>query len=155
MPKAMEAIITSPATVPGGFLMPPGRIAKRPHPPASPPSVACWLVTAATGPAVACVKYAIDSDESAPKPPAAAMVRHCGCPPGCDHPGLWRDHVLSSADPQCANTIALSVLVVKPLAVTSNGDGRVARKVPLNQVLPLQQLLSFTGCVPAVSVSPP
>ncbi len=62
---------------------------------------------------------------------------------------------MSSADPQCANTIALSVLVVKvPGMVTLNGDAGAA-KVPLNQLLPPQQLLSFTGCVPAVSVSAP
>src|SRR2546421_11451532 len=74
-PKASVAIITSPATVPVGFLKPPGRTAKILYAPASPPSVISRLVTVPTAPAAALLKYAIEVDMSAPAPPAAARVR--------------------------------------------------------------------------------
>src|SRR6266480_6481240 len=84
------------------------------------------------------------------------MVRHCGCPPGCDHPPLWRAHVLSSADIHCANTMALSVLVVMVLAgmVTSNGDAGAA-KVFVGSSRAPPKLPSSGGCVPTPVVSEP
>src|SRR2546428_11568360 len=85
------------------------------------------------------------------------MVRHCGCPPGCDHPGaLWRAHVLSSADIHCANTMALSVHVVMVLAgmVTSNGDAGAA-KVFVGSSRAPPRLPSNRGCVPVPVVSEP
>src|SRR6266480_95149 len=84
------------------------------------------------------------------------MVRHCGCPPGCDHPPLWRAQVLSSADIHCANTMALSVLVVMVLAgmVASNGDAGAA-KVFVGSSRAPPKLPSSTGCVPTPIVSEP
>src|SRR2546427_7483783 len=84
------------------------------------------------------------------------MVRHCGCPPGCDHPPLWRAHVLSSADIHCANTMALLVLVVMVLAgmVTSNGDAG-APKVFVGSSRAPPRLPSNRGCVPVPVVSEP
>src|SRR5437773_2814107 len=84
------------------------------------------------------------------------MVRHCGCPPGCDHPPLWRAHVLSSADIHCANTMALLVLVVMVLAgmVTSNGDAG-APKVFVGSSRAPPRLPSNRGCVTVPVVSEP
>src|SRR2546425_5857380 len=85
------------------------------------------------------------------------MVRHCGCPPGCDHPwALGRAHVLSSPDIHCANTMALSVLVVMVLAgmVTSNGDAGAA-KVFVGSSRAPPKLPSTWGCVPTPIVSEP
>src|SRR5882762_2186820 len=84
------------------------------------------------------------------------MFRHCGCPPGCDHPPVWRAHVLSSADIHCANTMALLVPVVMVLAgmVTSNGDAGAA-KVFVGSSRAPPRLPSSRGCVLAPIVSEP